>query len=205
MILSLDQMQTLAAQCAPTVAAETLLSVAKVESGFDPLAIGVNGKPAITVRATTLREAVEKASKLIDAGRSIDLGLGQINSRNLDWLGLSIEAAFDPCLNLAASARVLSDGYARGAERRRGEQPALLTAFSYYNTGHPDRGFQNGYVAKVTKAAAAIVPAIATPGSGPPTDIAPPPPPAWDVFGAAATPAGFVMRVSAAPAEGGPE
>lgn len=204
MILSLDQMQALAAQCAPAIAAETLLSVAKVESGFDPLAIGVNGKPAIAVRATSRSEAVEKASKLIAAGRSVDLGLGQINTRNLDWLGLSIEAAFDPCLNLGASARVLADAYSRGADRGRGEQPALLTAFSYYNTGNPDRGFQNGYVAKVTKAAAAIVPAIATQGSSPPTETAPPPP-AWDVFGAAATPAGFVIRVSAAPAEGGPE
>lgn len=205
MILSLDQMQALAAECAPIVAAETLLSVAKVESGFNPLAIGVNGKPAITFRATSRRDAVEAASELIAAGRSIDLGLGQINSRNLDWLGLSVEAAFDPCRNLAASARVLADGYARGADRGRGEQPALLTAFSYYNTGHPDRGFRNGYVAKVTKAAAAIVPAIATQALDVTPEAAPPPQPAWNVFGTAQTPAGFVIRVSSVPAEGGPE
>jgi type IV secretion system protein VirB1 len=205
MILSLDQMQALASECAPTVAAETLLSVAKVESGFNPLAIGVNGKPAIRVGATTRREAVEKASELIAAGRNVDLGLGQINSRNMDWLGLSVAAAFDPCRNLAASARLLADGYARGVDRRRGEQPALLTAFSYYNTGDPDRGFQNGYVAKVTKAAAAIVPAIGTQGSGPMAESVAPPHPAWDVFGAAEMPAGFVIRIFSAPAEGGSE
>lgn len=120
MILSLEQMEGLAAECAPGVAVETLLSVAKVESGFDPLAIGVNGKPAITVRAKSKGEAIARASALIRAGRSVDLGVGQINSRNLQWLGLSVEAAFDPCRNLAASARVLQDGYGRGAQRHGG-------------------------------------------------------------------------------------
>ncbi|MEI9891358.1 MAG: hypothetical protein WDN45_13185 [Caulobacteraceae bacterium] len=42
-----------------------------------------------------------------------------------------------------------------------GEQAALKTALSYYNTGHPARGFTNGYVAKVANAADRIVPAIA--------------------------------------------
>lgn len=206
MILSLDQMQALAARCAPTVAVETLLSVAKVESGFNPLAIGVNGQPAITVRAANRREAVEEASELIAAGRSVDLGLGQINSRNLDWLGLSVEAAFDPCLNLAASARVLAGGYARGAGRRRGEQPALLTALSYYNTGNPDRGFRNGYVARVTNAAAQIVPALKlaaeVEAEAPVSVPAAQEQPSWSVFGGE-RPAAFVIRISSTSPEGG--
>lgn len=198
MILSLDQMESLAAQCAPTVAAETLLSVAKVESGFNPLAIGVNGKPAITVRAKSKDDAIAKAAALIAAGRSVDLGVAQINSRNLQWLGLSVEAAFDPCRNLAASARVLQEGYARGAAGGVGEQPALQRALSYYNTGHPERGVRNGYVAKVTKAAAQVVPAIrALPELTAPKPAAPTPsPPKWDVFGAAAEPASFVIRIA---------
>ena len=36
----------LAGHCAPTVAAETLVSVVRVESAFDPLVIGVNGSAA---------------------------------------------------------------------------------------------------------------------------------------------------------------
>src|SRR5690606_27037110 len=113
MILPLLEVQTLAAQCAPQVAAETLLAVAKVESGFNPLAIGVNGKPQVRVRAADRRDAIAQASALISAGRSVDLGLAQINSRNLAWLGLTVEDAFDPCRNIAASARLLQDGYAR--------------------------------------------------------------------------------------------
>lgn len=47
---------------------------------------------------------------MISAGRRVDLGLAQINSKNLGWLGLSVEAAFDSCQNLAAAARVLQAG-----------------------------------------------------------------------------------------------
>jgi type IV secretion system protein VirB1 len=38
---------------------------------------------------------------------------------------------------------------------QRGEQ-ALRVAFSMYNTGHPARGFGNGYVARVERAGAAL-------------------------------------------------
>lgn len=204
MILSLPQMQDLAAQCAPHVATETLLAVAKVESGFNSLAIGVNGKPVVRVRAANKPDAVSKASALIAAGRNVDLGVAQINSRNLSWLGLTVETAFDPCRNLAASARVLQDGYARSDARRVGEQPALHMALSYYNTGDPQRGFHNGYVAKVTNAAAQVVSALrADAEPDPEEEPAPPPPrPSWDVFGAASDPASFVIRIAS---QGGQE
>ena len=208
MILSLDQMQDLAARCAPQVAAETLISVAKVESGFNPWAIGVNGKPTIRVRVTGRAEAVSKAQALVAGGRSIDLGLAQINSRNLEWLGLTVEAAFDPCRNLAASARVLQDGYARGLRRGGGEQPALRTALSYYNTGHPERGFRNGYVAKVIKVARRIVPALRPEGDAEQPTVVEgeaASEPSWVVFGQASEPPSFVIRVSAPNRKGGQE
>jgi len=209
MILSIPDMHELAARCAPSVAAETLLAVAKVESGFNPLAIGVNGRPAVQVRASDKADAVAKAATLIAQGRNVDLGLAQINSRNLAWLGLTVEAAFDPCRNLAASARVLQDGYGRGASKGAGEQPALLAALSYYNTGHPERGIRNGYVAKVTKAAATIVPALrpaqlANLAEAPAAE-AEVEHPAWDVFGRARPPATFVIQISSAQSAGGQE
>lgn len=199
-MLPLPQVLALAAQCAPAVAPETLLSVVQVESGFNTLAIGVNGAPRVTVSAATASEAAEKASVLIAAGRSVDLGLAQINSKNLAWLGLSVDAAFDPCRNLAAAARVLQAGYRPTEEI--GEQPALLRALSRYNTGDDQRGFRNGYVTRVTKAAAQIVPALraATPSETTTLDEAlvptPPPRPSWDVFGDAGPSGGFLIRTS---------
>lgn len=188
MAISLAAALALAAQCAPTVAPETLLSVVQVESRFEPLAIGVNGAPRITVAPTSVEEAVARAGALIAAGRSIDLGLAQINSKNLSWLGLSLREAFEPCTNLAAAARVLQDGYGRSDAPRVGEQAALKTALSYYNTGHPVRGVSNGYVGRVEAAAGRIVPALGGVSAAPSAELpsaapAENPSPAWDVFG----------------------
>lgn len=188
MALSVAAALALAAQCAPTVAPETLLSVIQVESRFEPLAIGVNGLPRIAVTPASVDDAVARAEALIAAGRSIDLGLAQINSKNLSWLRLSLRDAFEPCRNLAAAARVLQDGYGRSDAKRVGEQAALRTALSYYNTGHPIRGVRNGYVGKVEAAAGRIVPAIggvdAVGSSKPePAATAEHSSPAWDVFG----------------------
>lgn len=188
MALSVAAALALAAQCAPTVAPETLLSVIQVESRFEPLAIGVNGLPRIAVTPASVDDAVARAEALIAAGRSIDLGLAQINSKNLSWLRLSLRDAFEPCTNLAAAARVLQDGYGRSDAKRVGEQAALRTALSYYNTGHPIRGVRNGYVGKVEAAAGRIVPAIggvdAVGSSKPePAAAAEHSSPAWDVFG----------------------
>ena len=199
MSVSLATALALASQCAPTVAPETLLSVVHVESRFEPLAIGVNGFPRLKVSATSLDDAVAKASRLIAAGRSVDLGLAQINSKNLAWLGLSVADAFEPCRNLAAAARVLQAGYQPNAKVR--EQPALLEALSRYNTGDDRRGFANGYVAKVTKAAAHIVPALRSANLSEPQPLdeevsAPPPRPSWDVFGEAGVSSAFVIRLS---------
>ena len=190
MTLSLAVALALAAQCAPNVAPQTLLSVVHVESRFEPLAIGVNGAPRIVVAPTSVDDAVAKAGALIAAGRNIDLGLAQINSKNLSWLGLSLREVFEPCTNLGAASRILQDGYGRSDAGRVGEQAALKTALSYYNTGDPIRGISNGYVGKVTAAAARIVPAIG--GASLPSALgsrpeAPQEPPlhAWDVFGEA--------------------
>jgi type IV secretion system protein VirB1 len=200
MVLTLPQLLTLAAQCAPAVAPATLLSVAKVESGFKPFAIGVNRPRVARLMATSKAEAIATAERLIAQGGDVDLGLAQINSKNLARLGLSLADAFDPCRNLAASARLIAADYERAAPKPGTEQAALRTALSLYNTGDSQRGFRNGYVARVTVAAGRLVPALKT--SSPASAIAPRPiaaAPAWDVFAAAPTPIlGFVFTPQAA-------
>jgi type IV secretion system protein VirB1 len=180
----------LAASCSPSVAPSTLAAVAKVESGFDPLAIGVNGTTRQQLHPVNLADAVSTATRLLKAGRNIDLGLAQINSGNLGRLGLSIDRAFDACANLEASGRVLVAAYAGAPARSDRSGLALLQALSVYNTGHADRGFRNGYVAKVT-AAAATLPNL------PITALPRPAPPAWDVFAQAETNASFVTNPAA--------
>jgi len=176
--LALAAAVALAARCAPGVAPESLLSVARTESQFDPLAIhdntsGVSFNPAAAAIAITI------AKVLIERGHSVDLGLMQINSANLARLGLSIPDAFDACRSMRAGAQVLREDY----------RAALRDALSRYNTGDPDRGISNGYVARVEASARIVVPAIsgtvrtvpspARPGASPP---APPASPRWNIF-----------------------
>ena len=196
----------LALQCAPHAAAETLVAIAYTESRFDPLAIGVNAGPRLKQRPRDAAGAAREARRLMAAGFSIDLGLSQINSANLDWLGLTIEDAFDPCRNLAAAATVLNAGYRARSNRPQDRQAALRMALSRYNTGHPERGVRNGYVARVEAAAIRFSRGPSRPAASfqiaSVTDPTPVPvPAAWDVFARASSMTTTVFLSAPLPAE----
>ncbi|MDC9654365.1 lytic transglycosylase domain-containing protein [Xanthomonas perforans] len=140
--------------CAPTVAAATIQHIVQVESGGNRLALNVNAKrkgeaaPRIKTKPRSSEEAASIAKQYIEAGYSVDLGLMQVNSRNLTSLGYTVQDMFEPCNNLAAGAAVLTSFY-RGAVPKFGAgQRALLHSLSAYNTGDYWRGFSNNYVAR---------------------------------------------------------
>jgi type IV secretion system protein VirB1 len=134
--------------CAVNVAPTTLEAVVRVESDGNPLAINVNHLPGPQPRPATLAEAVATAQRYVARGYSVDLGLMQVNSRNLAALDYSIEQVLNPCANVKAGATILTADYAE-AVRSHGEgQAALQAALSAYNTGSFYRGFENGYVAR---------------------------------------------------------
>ncbi|UQV18936.1 lytic transglycosylase domain-containing protein [Brevundimonas albigilva] len=192
-MLDLNLILSLSQACAPQVAPQTLAAIAYAESRFDPLAIGVNRGPRPGRAARDASDAARIARTLLARGANLDLGVAQINSDNLDWLGLSVEAAFDPCRNLAAAGLVLRTGYrpSEGVD----PQTTLRVALSRYNTGHAERGFRNGYVARVEAAARTLgvaFPVAASPShrvddarQTPP--VPPAPPAAWDVFARVST------------------
>ena len=137
----------LASQCAPNVAPQTIAAIVQTESHGRPFALNVNGGSQPRAQADAA-SAAATAKRYITAGYSVDLGLGQINSRNMRWLGLTWETVFDPCTNISALGRVLTHNY-NTAIAGRDPQTALRVALSLYNTGSSSRGFRNGYVAKV--------------------------------------------------------
>lgn len=149
----LPGLEQLLVQCAPQVAAVTMMAIVKVESGGNPLALNVNGPRRLARQPQSKAEALAWAEWLISRGYSIDMGLAQVNSGNLRRLGTNIQAMFDPCTNLAAGASILSSEYAGAARRLGSGQGALRAALSAYNTGNHRAGFTNGYVARVTAAA----------------------------------------------------
>ena len=133
--------------CAANVAPITLQAVIEVESGGNPLALHVNGIEAQPV-ASDVAQAVQLAESYIAHGYSVDLGLMQVNSRNLRALGVGVFQAFNPCTNISAGATILSADYANASRLRGPGQAALRAALSAYNTGDFYRGFENGYVAR---------------------------------------------------------
>ncbi|WEX91500.1 type IV secretion system lytic transglycosylase VirB1 (plasmid) [Sinorhizobium garamanticum] len=177
--LSFREFERLARECAPRVDPSTLASIAKVESGFDPLAAHDN-TTGESLHWNDQTQAHQSVKARLEAQHSIDVGLMQINSKNFSFLNLTIEKAFQPCMSLVAAAHLLESRYA-GGDTTAAKQLALRQAISAYNTGDLTRGFANGYVQKVESAAREIVPPLVEQPEG--TDEKPISEETWDVWG----------------------
>jgi type IV secretion system protein VirB1 len=130
-----------------------MTAIVRVESGGKPYAINVNGTQKLIRQPHNAEEATRWADWLVSRGYSVDMGLAQINSGNLNRLGLTPQQLFDPCTNLRAGAKILTENYLGASRKYGGGQDALRAALSAYNTGNYRAGLANGYVAKVTAAA----------------------------------------------------
>ena len=154
----LDYLLAAIEQCAPDVHPKTMSAVIYHESKGNPFAIGVNSKGVkLRQQPTTKEAAISAAKELLAAGANIDMGLGQINSANLEWLKLSVENVFDVCTNLKAASRILTENYKAARQTfAENDQAALRAALSSYNTGNQQRGLANGYVGNVYRSAATL-------------------------------------------------
>ncbi|WP_082066498.1 lytic transglycosylase domain-containing protein [Pseudomonas oryzihabitans] len=179
------------AACAPNVAPVTMEKIIQVESTGNPLALNVNpkwvierdanGQPVMEqgadgqpkakrrqirfrtpIEVKTVQDAVTVAYAAIAAGYSVDMGYTQVNSRNLQALGYSVEEMFDGCKNLTAGSRVLTAFYVNALKQQPEPQAALRAALSAYNTGDFNKGFLNGYLARygIGQPAPVSVPAL---------------------------------------------
>lgn len=93
--------------CVPPKAADVILGIViGGEQSRNSLAIHDN-TAGVSFTPANEGEAIRLAHALMVHGDDLDLGLGQINTRNLGWLRLTVEMAFDACRNLDAAARVL--------------------------------------------------------------------------------------------------
>lgn len=140
--------------CAPDVGYSTMRAIIQVESGGRPWTINSNTAKR-TFSFNSQEEAQLAAERMVRAGHNIDMGLAQINSSNLRWLGLTPRQVFEPCTNIRSSAALLKSKFAAAWQThyQKGAAVVLRHAISRYNTGNDWRGFRNGYVAKVEAAA----------------------------------------------------
>ncbi|CAN7736391.1 lytic transglycosylase domain-containing protein [Rhizobium leguminosarum] len=131
----------LAQNCAPMVDVRTLAAVISLESGFKPFAIRIVTGSPLERQPASKAEATELATSLVADRQDIQIGLGGTDMEELRKLKLSISDAFDPCLNLKATATLL-DGYYRlalraGADTKQAENVMLQ---SYYGRADPSVG-----------------------------------------------------------------
>lgn len=156
-ILTTAAVLSLVIQCSPGVDPKLLTGFAQQESGYDPLALHINKMPQgwLQPRAQSAADAAQIAAKFVSAGYSVDLGMMQINSKNLGLLGLGLAEAFDPCRSIAAAGK-------------------LIALMSRYNTGSATAGIANGYAPTVAARVHALKVADITPAPTPPAPTVPP-------------------------------
>jgi type IV secretion system protein VirB1 len=138
----------LSLQCAPDVNPSTLQHIVKVESSFNPYAIGVVGAHLVR-QPRDASEALATANWLDARGFNFSVGLTQVNKKNLMKYNLPLSSAFEPCSNLRAGGEILKECYGRAKKKLVSEQAALRAAFSCYYSGNFTTGFKDGYVLKV--------------------------------------------------------
>lgn len=164
-MIPLAAFMILAQQCAPDVAPTTMAAVVRVESDFNPYAIGVvHGR--LQRQPASLAEAVATARALDAAGWNYSTGLAQVNRSNWPRFGLAPDTAFDPCRNLAAGATILQGCFERARRGHAQAQEALRSGLSCYASGDFSTGYRTGYVQRVvaqvadTTRVVPVVPAI---------------------------------------------
>lgn len=124
------------------VPAEVMHHIVRVESSYNPYAIGVVGG-RLARQPRNLPEAVATARMLESRGYNFSLGLAQVNRYNLRKYGIdTYERAFGTCPNLTAGASILAECHSRS----KGDWG---NAFSCYYSGNFVTGYRHGYVQRV--------------------------------------------------------
>jgi type IV secretion system protein VirB1 len=160
--ISVTSFQALAQSCAANVPVSTLEAIAHTESALYPYALNINrphqlarrqgwsrGTITLERQPASREEALLWTKWLLAHGVTVSMGLLQVNSEHAKALHLTVEQLLEPCTNLWAGATLLARTYSATAHAQGEGFAALDTALSYYNTGSPHLGFQNGYVGQV--------------------------------------------------------
>lgn len=118
----------------PTEDLPIMQKIIKHESGAKQFAIGINvgNGTSKSLFAEDYATAVAWSKELLQRGYpSIDMGFGQINSKNLQKLGISIEQVFDACTNIKSAHAIFKQNMSATGGN-------VMAALSMYNTGKPN-------------------------------------------------------------------
>lgn len=150
------QFNALSMSCAATVAPRIMAGIAKTESAFYPYAISINyplrkahqhgysGKAILVRQPRSKTEAIHWAKWYLARGYTVSVGLVQVNVEMAGALRVKPMTLFDPCINLAAGARILLQDYAHAGG-------GLTESYSLYNSGSASMGIASGYASTVLR------------------------------------------------------
>ena len=136
-------------QCAPKVSQVTMKAIIKTESNGFPWAIGINKGYKLSYQPKSKEQAISWVRYLEKNKYNFDVGLGQVNIKNIHQYGYKAEDALEPCTNLKMASDILVKNYNAALSKSPTTSSALQKAISAYNTGNYSSGFTNGYVGKV--------------------------------------------------------
>lgn len=136
-------------QCAPHVAQSTMLAIIRTESNGNPLAISINKGYKLRYQPKTLEQAYKWVEYLETHKYNFDIGLAQVNIKNINKYGYKAIEALEPCANLRIASDILIKNYGDALTKSKNTAEALEKAISAYNTGNYHSGLSNGYVQKV--------------------------------------------------------
>lgn len=142
-------LREITARCAPFANPQTIKFLIQNESKSSIYALHINGNWHLARQPHDRQEAIELAQWMLVHNISFDAGLMQVNSANFVKTGLNVDDLFEPCQNIRAGYKILSDCYHRALSPGEDEQFTLRKALSCYNTGSFTDGFRNGYVKRI--------------------------------------------------------
>jgi len=148
--------------CLSRAPLSTLRAVVQVASGGNPNAMQIDfpkgllkrwrlaeGTLRLKRQPTNQREALDWLAYFQSYDIFVDLGLMQVSTAEAKRRGISPESLLEPCTNLRVGWQILEDDYQIEKKTYGPGQEALQHAISRYNTGDPQRGIANGYLARI--------------------------------------------------------
>lgn len=137
-MLSTAAILSFALQCAPTVHPDTILDIARIESGLNPYAIAEiirlkgSGTRVISHMPSSETEALKILEDIKKKKRRFSVGVMQITNTNFKGFKVDSSKMLEPCQNLAVAEKIIVDCFKRGGTLKR--------ALSCYYSGNFESG-----------------------------------------------------------------
>ncbi len=140
-------LDSLIMHCAPNIDIKLMESIIYVESKGNQYAINVNKGDHLTRQPYNYIEAIGWVNYLEKNNYNFDVGIAQINIKNIHKYGLRGIDALNPCVNLELANIILVNDYI--LVRKTFKYNLVLNTLSIYNSGNYITGYKNGYIKKI--------------------------------------------------------